>query len=175
MNATLTVIAFTLLAAITWQDVRTRSVMTWLLPALGVVLAVREYQINTGNAFFMNAIINSSILLVQFAFIHLWLFLRNGHFTKLMDVQIGWGDVVFLVCLAPSFAPLHFCLFVTAGTIFSLVLTLLRRRQKESIPLAGHLSIFLALWLMIAQVTSAASSFSDDSVLTTHLISFFRA
>jgi hypothetical protein len=167
----LTVTVLALLTAVIWQDLRTRTVSAWLLPACGIALAVREYYSSDWHALLWNTAINVSLLLLQYLFIHVWLWIRHKRFTKIMDQHIGWGDAIFLLCIAPSFAPLNFCLFVTAGTLFSLLFTIVVRRTKATIPLAGHLSLFLCFGILLTQSGIYSLQLSDDARLTEHLVS----
>lgn len=172
MMTLFTIVAIALLSAVIWQDLKTRSVAAWLLPACGMALAIREYYISDWNVLLLNTAINISLLLLQYLFIHAWLWMRHKRLTKVMDQHIGWGDVIFLVCIAPSFAPLNFCLFVTAGTLISLLFTVAARRTHSTIPLAGHLSLFLSCGLLLAQCGIYPVQFSDDTQLAAHLVSF---
>ena len=167
-----TIVAIALLSAVIWQDLKTRTVSAWLLPACGVALAVREYYISDWNVLLWNTVINVFLLLLQYLIIHGWLWLRNKRPTRMMDRHIGWGDVIFLLCIAPSFAPLNFCLFVTAGTLISLLYTVATRRTHLTIPLAGHLSLLLCFALLIAQCGLYSLQFSDDTLIAAHLVSF---
>ena len=105
MEQTGNIIGMSALGFLAWQDFRSRSISWWLLPIVvaGLLLggASRWNLAELGKDFLLNA----TFLLVQFAFVWLWVCLRQRKFVRLIDRQIGLGDVLFLVAVALSFSP----------------------------------------------------------------------
>ncbi|WBX75085.1 hypothetical protein PG911_10490 [Tenacibaculum ovolyticum] len=60
---------------------------------------------------------------------------------------VAIGDVIFLVVIIPLFSFINYTIFYVSGMIFSLILHFFVVRfkldKKETVPLAGYLSVFL--------------------------------
>jgi Flp pilus assembly protein protease CpaA len=150
MERIVNIIGIMTLGILSWQDFRSRQIAWWLLVILVVVffftaLFGGRSISEIGKAFSLNII----FLCVQFLFVWIWFSIRNKKPAKIIDVQIGLGDVLFMICIALFFSTVNFMLFYTLGMILTLfvvlIIKLFNTNNKREIPLAGALSIPLIL------------------------------
>ncbi|MFL0087779.1 hypothetical protein V2550_03800 [Tenacibaculum maritimum] len=71
---------------------------------------------------------------------------------------IALGDVVFLIAVIPLFNFINYALFYVFGMVFSLIfhlgITVIEKNyleKKETVPLAGYLSLFLIIVLILCR------------------------
>lgn len=158
-----------LLGTITWQDFRTRLISAWLLPALAVVLLLGESDLVDSSTVIHNTSVNIVLLLLLFIFLMAWFSIRQKRLTFIIDQQIGLGDLLFLVAVAPVCAPLNFCLFFSASCAVTLVFGVIRaliRKPLTSFPLAGVMAILLLCYETSRAISPAAFALSSDRWLT---------
>ena len=159
-----------LLGWMSLQDFRTRSIQVWLLPAiiLCMLLAVWPAQ-ETGRALLSNFMVNAALLGIQFFLLWCVVSLRNRRWIKLVNTQIGLGDILLLVVLAPFFSPLNFFVFYVFGLVFALCVTLLVRsvhpQRWREIPLAGLLGLPLMVLCTLRLFYPDVISFTSDEWL----------
>lgn len=134
------------------QDIKHRQVWALLLPVYAV----------TGGWLFLNSVITDVFLSSIFINLSLVtiLFFINFLIAKfilkksLFKEAIGLGDVLFIIGLAVSFPTISFVNFLVFSLLFSLSVHLLLKlfsargnsnnsMLKNSVPLAGYMSIFL--------------------------------
>src|ERR1041385_1092044 len=90
------------------QDFRMRKIAWWLLPLFaGSILLVFSVNGNFGQ-FIYFFLLNLGFLLLQFLFLHTWYWIKNKRFIKIIDVMLGLGDILFLVCMTTMFSPGNF-------------------------------------------------------------------
>jgi hypothetical protein len=145
-----------ILSIIAYQDLKTRSVSWFLFPLLaasGAGLAFSELQ--SPGLLLLYTAINGLFLLLQFALLKMWLFIKNRRNTVLIDHAIGKGDLLFLLATCCFFPPVNFILFYLLSLVFSLLLYLLIRRWPAvsgnftTVPLAGLQAGFLIFWMLL--------------------------
>jgi hypothetical protein len=143
------IVSVFLISLMSWQDFKTRSITAWLLPAIGICFLAGEISVLSTDVLFRNAMVNWTLLVLQFFLLWIWISARNGKWISIVDTQIGLGDILLLVCLAPAFSPVNFFLFYTCGAIFALAVALVYRKisvaHDSRIPLAGLLGLPLVL------------------------------
>jgi hypothetical protein len=154
MHASILFFTGFLLAAITWQDLRSRSVSWLLFPLLavsGILLAYRE----TGSwkLLFSYFSMNLGFLILQGLLLKMYFYFRNGKASALINDKIGWGDVLFLLAACCFFSPLNFIFFYVLSLLFSVAVFLagshwIRRGSSAvTVPLAGLQAGCLLLFL----------------------------
>jgi hypothetical protein len=154
------------LGILSWQDFRSRRIAWWLLPILaGVFLffALRKNSAEeTSREFFLNLV----FLVLQFLLVRIWFSIKNKKLSRIIDTQIGLGDVLFMICIALAFSPGNFLVFYTSGMILTLIVSIIvsafRSQTRIEIPLAGTLAlplISLCFWRMF---DPAQNFYSDD-------------
>ena|ERR1044072_1741049 len=156
------------LGILSWQDFRSRKIAWWLLPVIaGTLLAdalKRNSAAETGKEFLFNII----FLCFQFLLVWIWFSIKNKKRSRIIDTQIGMGDILFMVCLALAFSPANFLVFYTLGMIFTLLATVFVRMiystVKSEIPLAGALAIPL-IGLCCWRLFDPSKNFYSDAWL----------
>jgi hypothetical protein len=132
------------LLAILIQDYKERMVYWFLFPL---------FLIAAGFLFASNTIIEiyafsvaSNLILCSIMLMILYVYFKLRYKSAFFEVM-GLGDVLFLVALSFSFAPMSFLILLVSGLLFCLLIhqTLSRAQTHETIPLAGYLSAFFCL------------------------------
>jgi hypothetical protein len=168
MERIVNITAILTLGILSWQDFRSRQIAWWLLPALALVFLIGAFQKNPAGEIGKVVALNLAFLLVQFLFVWIWFSIKNKKISKIIDVQIGLGDVLFMICVALFFSTVNFMLFYTFGmllTLFvALVIKLFKASDKNEIPLAGALSIPLIL-LCAWKIFDPSRNFYNDEWL----------
>ena len=152
------------LSFIAWQDFRSRAVTWMLFPLLagcGLGLTYRELDSLSVQAGY--GAINSAFLLLQFALLRVWFFVRKKGKVPFIDHVIGKGDLFFLLAAGLFFSPVNFICFY----LLSLLLALLWFRAA-TIPLAGLQAGFLLLCLSAHLLLKWP--LTDDTWITLKLI-----
>ncbi|MEO5644581.1 MAG: hypothetical protein ABIQ40_08580 [Bacteroidia bacterium] len=159
------IIALVILA---WQDFRTRKIAWWLLPVLAASFFLAGYASASAKTIGQTFSINIVFLLIQFLLVWSWFSVKNKRFSKIIDTQIGLGDVLFMICVALVFSPGNFLIFYIGGMILTLIITLVirvvRKNSLAEIPLAGALSLPLII-LCGWRLFSPGKDFYNDAWL----------
>jgi len=147
-----------ILAGITYQDLRSRSVSWILFPLLagmGIILTFMEFPSVTHIMCLF--VINSGFLLCQYFLLHTYYFIRDRRLTRIIDSRIGWGDLLFLLSACFFFSPLNFFIFYLGSLVFSIAIHLLMVSRNKTpgapavvIPLAGLQAGLLSLVLILS-------------------------
>jgi len=80
---------------------------------------------------------------------------RTGKWGGILDVRIGWGDVLFFLGAGFLMSAEQFCLFVSAGCLAGIVWH--RMKAAGSIPLVGLCVPLLALFQALKLLTDYAT------------------
>ncbi len=162
------IISVATLGILSWQDFRSRRIAWWLLPILAITFFLASSQMNSVSEIGMGFSLNITFLLIQFLFVWIWFSLKQRKFSKLIDSQIGLGDLLFMICIAFAFSPANFMIFYTIGMIVTLLVTIIvrlfRSNEKSEIPLAGALAIPLII-LCSARIVIPTMNFYNDEWL----------
>ncbi len=105
----------------------------------------------TVTLFFVNQqpwqIIFFNLLFIGLVFTALFLYIaiKRKKFVNLFHADLGLGDVLFLIAVAPLFWMQNFILFFITGMFFASIFQLIVNRWKptQTVPLAGYLSLYL--------------------------------
>ncbi|MEL6654571.1 MAG: hypothetical protein AAFQ87_27600 [Bacteroidota bacterium] len=138
-----------LLAAawIAWEDFRNREINILAFAAFAL-LGVLSVPSLLSPVFYLPRLLSLSIIVFMLGVI--WLvFRRKG--AAVMDNQLGWGDVVMLLCLAIWLDTQTFLyLFTLTTSVLVIGYLILQRMGKLStdhpIPLAGWLAISFMIY-----------------------------
>ncbi|AXT18316.1 hypothetical protein D7030_08345 [Flavobacteriaceae bacterium AU392] len=135
-----------------YQDIKNREIHV-ILPILifSLSLVVNYFSIDLN---FNSILYNVAFILINTIGLILYFSLKAREFTNPIDKSIGLGDLIFLLGITPLFNFKAFVLFFILGLIFSLILYGTTRVFKKTftIPLAGYLSIFLIINVIIKNV-----------------------
>ncbi|MFD2162280.1 hypothetical protein ACFSJU_07735 [Paradesertivirga mongoliensis] len=135
-----------------YQDLRYRAVYWVLFPALLGLLVLLGIQERDILDLTLSSTYNLAFLLLQLLVLFIYFSVKAGRFVNITSGYLGWGDVLFLLCIAFYLSPVNYLLFY----ILSLVLVLLgalliytfRHAQEIKIPLAGLQAILFASLLV---------------------------
>lgn len=132
------------LLLIFFQDLKERKVYLWLFIVVGICSVVLHYQTTYSFLFFYSLLFNLVVIATLLLVLSLYLLVRKKQ--KLKDVM-GGGDILFLAILATTFSSISFLVLLVCSLVFSLSIHLLFtfNNQKNTVPLAGYMSLFFAL------------------------------
>lgn len=139
------------LIALIYEDFKYRAIhWTWVVLLLILVLVFYPLKLNT-------LLFNTFILIVQLAGITLYFSIKKRQFVNIINKQLGVGDIVFFIPLLFLFSSLNLLTFFTISIFLSLagylIVTSIIQTNTHSIPLAGCMSIGLALTIVYSYVT----------------------
>lgn len=137
----LSFIIIVILAYITYQDIKEQQVYLLLFPLLGVLMGLKHF-LNSSLEPFLYAI-GINLLVIGIMMLSIYLYSKFKLNQKLFKV-FGLGDLLLFICLALAFSSLSFMVIFVASLIFSLLLHL-ALRSKDTVPLAGYMSLFLSV------------------------------
>lgn len=140
MQLTALIITIATLLVIIWQDLKLRSIHWVTLPVIFAGLVLLNYPIE------VNVILRNSLFIaILMVIVSLYVSARNRKWTNLTKRYFGLGDILFLVAITPVAEPYLFMLLFISGTLFTLLVTLIRMaiKPQPNIPFAGYFSIFL--------------------------------
>lgn len=168
METALLIGILVLLGLICYEDFRSRMISLWLLIGLLVLQAISLFLNQPFISVLEQSWINTCILILLFAIVMVYYFLKCGHWVNIFDNYIGTGDILLLLIISLGFSPVNFLMFVLTCFILILIITgvisLMRNGRITTIPLAGYLAIFFGLFLIINAFVPDLN-LSDDSLL----------
>ncbi len=142
-----------LLATVAYSDLRSRAVSLPQLLALAAGCTGLAWSRSGSLPLLLNdSAFNLFFLALQAGLTWLWFALKHRRVSKVLDRYIGLGDWLFLIAVAPALTPFRFVWYYATGVFLTLVVALLVRifytGSFQTIPLAGGLAAWLALWLL---------------------------
>ena len=133
------------LAFIFLQDHRDRQVYIFLFPLFGILGSFLFFSHSNLEYYLLSIFINIGIILI--VVLLNYLFAKLVLKKNLLKEAVGLGDILFFIAFALSFPTVTFINFFVFSILFTFVLnfTLLKllKTKNNSIPLAGHMSLFL--------------------------------
>lgn len=145
------------LLVIVYQDFKYRAISWWTIPIL--LGSSLWYALSSSSFRWAMLLVNNSLLMVQLLGVMLYFSIKHRQLVNLTKQYLGIGDILFLVAISPIFAPLHFCLFLVFGLLLTLIiwgLCSIFSSHTSTIPLAGFLSVYLLLILLLVHYTAYA-------------------
>lgn len=151
-------LAFLSLVFIYIQDLRHRMIYWPLLVLIFILPVVTRFSsLQEINMLLWYILVNSILVGWQVAGVYLYLRIRYGR-VHLTGAYLGWGDILFMIAVTSWFTPAYFLVFIVGGLFFSLAAALLMyatgrwKKEKDSVPLAGLLAVFLLLLKVYALI-----------------------
>lgn len=137
-------ILYILLGITLFQDVKYRGVH-WSVFLLLLASAV----IYRSGLIWANVGYNLIFITLLMSALTLYLSLKQGHIVVITRGFFSWGDILFLVVLAPLFEWRSYLIFFTFGTICVLLVHGIVHlfKHQESVPYAGYLAPFAGIFL----------------------------
>ena len=147
MTFILVSILFVSFGTMLYQDIKYRHIHI-SLPILVFAIAtyMNRYQIEI-----LDILKVVLFLGVNFLCITLYYSVKKSKLQNPFNSQIGIGDLLFLVGVVPLFSFRNYVLFFITGMIFTLLLFVVfsHRYTNEYIPLAGYLSLYCIILLLL--------------------------
>lgn len=110
-----------------------------------------------------DAVWNLAFLLVQFMCLSFYFRVKYMRWTNLTREHIGWGDILFLLCLGFYLPPINYLFFYLlslVGVLFVSVCIMVLRRGQWKIPLAGLQAMLLAM-VILTNVNGSGVDLND--------------
>jgi hypothetical protein len=166
-------VLITCLLLIFYQDLRYRAVYWILFPMVLIALLVLVAQQQPQwKELLFNSSYNLAFLLLQFLLLFLYFSLKMRRWVNLTQGYLGWGDILFLLCIAFYLSPANYFLFYLISLLLIVFTTLLivafKAKKQIQIPLAGLQSMFFVL-LLLADWNSGLIDMTNDYWLLTYL------
>ena len=141
-----------ILLAIFIQDIISRYVYWILFPPLALsFILMHVLQHEPFKELWIVVLINLVFLAIQLGIVTLYFSFKKRHWVNITSQMIGWGDILFLLCISFYFSNLNFLLFYLTSLILSLFFWLIwqsfLKTKNKQIPLAGLQSLLLTLFL----------------------------
>jgi hypothetical protein len=153
------------------QDIRFRAVSWFFFPALAILYVSRGLAAGIYvKELLLNSALNLGFLLLVFALVWLYISLRHRRLIRLPDRLIGWGDILFLLCICFYFTLLNFILFYITSLFLVIIFWLVWTRYKPQaakrhIPLAGLQALILSIFLMVDWLSRSIDLTNDNWLL----------
>jgi hypothetical protein len=139
-----TLLLISILLLIFWQDNKDRMVWWFLYPAAGLFAYILQAFQNGIQISFINAVINIFFcsIIISITLLYCVVIMKK----KFINESMGSGDLLLLLFISFTFAPVTFIFLLTSSFVFSLLLHLCwsRKHVHRSVPLAGNISLFFA-------------------------------
>ena len=132
-------------AVLVREDFRTRRVSVQWLAALGVAAAAAAWTADGGRTLLLQTAVNAALLLLSGLLLAGYLRLRG----LAVRHAFGAGDAVFLLAVAPLFAPASFLRFLVSTALAALVWWAVRRHRRRTVPFVGVGGCVLAGWVAL--------------------------
>lgn len=137
---------------IVYQDFRSRRISVWLI-ILFSIASVTASILSAGiEQYFNQALICALYLMFCYATIHLYFYVKEKRFTKIIDNRVGLGDVLLAFIVGSCLPPEHLIYFFTIAFLVAIVFSLIFLRKSSTIPLAGILIPVYFLYLLLIGV-----------------------
>lgn len=148
LEVVLYIILFLSLILIIYQDLKFRHihiVLPILLFCSGLWLTIEKDHFIVKELYY-----TIGFIVLNFVVLTIYFSIKNKSFLNPFKYYVGLGDLMYLLAVAPLFVFRAYVLYFVLGMVFSLILYMAfkkRYRTKETIPLAGYLSLFLMILL----------------------------
>lgn len=135
---------------IAFQDFKERAVTWTLFPIVGILM-VTMYLVTVDFAQVYPFVL-TNLFIVSLIVLLLWAYTRYISKMEFLNVSFGLGDLLFFYAFAIGFPTITFLILFVAAIVFSLVVFLFAKTNDndETIPLAGLMSTFLGVILMVS-------------------------
>jgi len=135
-----------------YYDIKKRTIH-FILPLLIFFLATLINYMSISLRL-SDIVYNISFVLINIFGVTLYFSLKAKALVNPVNDSIGLGDIVFFIAITPLFNLKTFILFFIIGLLFSLLIhgIALLFKKAKTIPLAGYLSLFLVISLLMKNV-----------------------
>ncbi len=153
-----------------YQDLRYRAVYWLIFPVLVLLLVAFTLTKSISGSFLLNSGLNLGFVFVQLLLLSLYFSIRNKRWVDITREYLGWGDVLFLICIAFYLSPLNYLLFYICSLLLVLLVSAAsiwkRGAGEYKIPLAGLQALLFAVLVFTDWNTNQLNLQSDDWLIT---------
>ena len=157
------------LLPVIWQDFSSRTIHWPLIASSGIFLGINCYIENGPFDSISLVLKNLAFLIVLMSILVGYYVFRQRSTRSIINTSIGSGDLFFFLIMALSFSFLNFMFFYFLGLLFSLTIWLAFRMlinvKDISVPLAGMLSAYMIILLILDILFSGFNRFDDSVIL----------
>lgn len=158
-----------LLLFLFYQDMRYRAVYWILFPSLLIVVIILSVRSLGIVSVLLNTVYNLGFIFIQLFLVSLYFSLKEKKLVNITREHLGWGDVLFLLCVSFYFSPANYVIFYISS-LFLIALTALllvrgNSRKVLKVPLAGLQSLFFMLLWLADWFIASFSLVNDDWLL----------
>lgn len=167
MQLFLLIVSIILLLIITYQDFKFNAILWYIFPLLFLVLLSSTISKTSFSASLSLFISNFVLVLIIYLFLVVYIFIRNRKFNFKLDGFLGFGDLLFMICLTPVFSQINFISFLVFGLLISMIFSLIYvlLLKKKLIPLAGLLAIYYIFIFIIDYFVAGFNVLNDQLIL----------
>ena len=133
-----------------YQDFKDRAI-SWYLPLLILLLGLIGAFVNE-TILWRDYLASLSFVVLQIAGLYVYLAIKKKSIKiNLTGDFLGWGDLLFFVAMIPYFEFKEYVVLLITGMVLSLLAQKIVQffYRSDSIPLAGWLSVFYGLYMLI--------------------------
>ena len=133
-----------------YQDFKDRAI-SWYLPLLILLLGLVSAFVNE-TILWIDYFASLSFVVLQIVGLYAYLAIKKKSIKiNLTGEFLGWGDLLFFVAIIPYFGFKEYVVLLITGMALSLLAQKIVQifYRSDSIPLAGWLSIFYGLYMLI--------------------------
>lgn len=138
---------------IVYQDFKQRLISIWALLAFGVFCCSLFLLEHSFDEWLENALFCLAYFLFCYLILHLFYFIKTRKFQNILDVKIGWGDVLLFLLIGSCISPLLLIYFFTVSFILALIFQFFFQKKHKDIALAGILAVCYVFFMLISNFT----------------------
>lgn len=144
-------ILIVLLLVVFYQDYKDQMVSWYLFPLLAIAFGINFYvMIGEHLSYFLYSIAFNCCMVFLILLI-LFLYSRLKMKMQFINTTFGLGDILMLFAIAVGFPSYTYLILLSVSILFALIchFALKKRYTYQTIPLAGYLSLFFSLVLLM--------------------------
>jgi len=134
----------------------------WLIVFFALITAFstiyQKWNIN-------NLLLNLGVLIFMFLILKAIMVFRRRKSQKLINQEIGLGDIIILLVFSLVFSPLNFIVFLDVTLIIGLIYYLIKRKETKKIPLAGIFALAYNTLIIVSIFKENYSIVFQDDLL----------
>ncbi|WP_147425724.1 hypothetical protein [Mucilaginibacter gracilis] len=151
--------------AIFKQDMRSRAVYWYWFPILTILFLVQGIKQKPFPEILATSAMNIGFVLLQLLLISVYFSIKNKRAVNITHSLLGWGDILFLLCIATYLSTINYILFYILSLVIVIIMTgiyLLFHKKAEQIPLAGLQAMIFIVCLILDWLSPRIDLIHDD-------------
>ena len=136
-----------LLLLVLVEDLKYRAVHVWVFPLLLGSFVVLKFQYSSFSTVLIESAYNLVLIIFNLILLTVYFSIKFKKPTLITRSLIGWGDLLFFVCMIPLFSFRQFVLVFPLSVAFSLLafvlLSISKKQAALKVPFAGFQALFI--------------------------------